>query len=216
MSNETRQSLARILQNQHYLGTEKYPAIVEDTLQKAAQQVQKPYTHTEPQEIKELKGLFRCASCGGMVKRRLKTGGAERWYCENDPSHIATGVTDSLLLKSIGTELTRLVDRVQTTPTAPSAKNNTTSLAIVRLQNEIDLALESGTLDEHAIQKPLFALAAEKYSLCEDSGVTHALRGTKTPDIELLKNVTDSVHIAQHGAAKLVLKNENTSKEGAE
>ena len=208
--------VARILQNQHYLGTEKYPAIVEDTLQTAVQQAQKPYTHTEPKEIKELKGLFRCTACGGTVKRRLKTGGAERWYCENDPRHIATAVTDSILLKSIHTELNRLADRERTTPTTAPKRKNATSLAIVRLQNEIDLAMENGAPDEQAIQKQLFTLAAEKYALCEDEGVTHTLKGMKAPDTELLNYVTKNVLIAQNGAVRLVLKNENTSAEGAE
>ena len=56
--------VARILQNQNYLGSKKYPPIIEAVLCKASEQAQKPYNQTESRDVKMLKFLMACAVCG--------------------------------------------------------------------------------------------------------------------------------------------------------
>lgn len=208
--------VARILQNQSYLGTEKYPVIIENSLSHAAQQMAKPYTHTESADIKLLKPLFICGICGAQVKRRLKTSGEERWYCTNDGRHIAVAMTDETLLAGIK----KLQNHLTANRHLAKARQDTQeqiNLGVVRMQNHIDLALNQSNPDLAEIQQSIMALAAQKYALiqgthCDEKELPEKivqLLGSQF-NSSLLKEITAQIKLAHTSIIALILKNGQT------
>ncbi|WP_312102887.1 recombinase family protein [Pygmaiobacter massiliensis] len=208
--------VARILQNQSYLGTEKYPAIIENNLSHAAHQMVKPYTHTESADIKLLKPLFTCGICGAQVKRRLKTSGEERWFCPNDGRHIAVAMTDETLLAGIE----KLQNHLVANRYLAKARQDTQDqidLGVVRMQNQIDLALNEPTPNLAEIQQIITALASQKYALIQDPRYNEkelqekiAQLATSSLDSRLLKEITAQIKLAHTAATALILKNGQT------
>lgn len=213
--------VARILQNQSYLGTDKYPSIIEAALSQAAKKAKKPYTHTLPPILKELKPLMACAVCGEAVGRRLKTDGNERWYCEADHAHIAVSVTDHVLLHSIAALQNGLVN-IPLLSQQEVKPEQQVSIQTIRLQNEIDQMLQQEEPNADKIKDRIKELAALRYTLSgevEDSCAEklQILKRTNSkPDILLLIKITDHIRIGYKEADSLVLKNGICFAKGAE
>lgn len=204
--------VARILQNENYLGTEKYPLIVENSLYMAVRQAKKPYTHTELPGIKELKPLLKCDQCGAEVKRRLKTNGAERWYCAEDAKHISLSLTDETLLESV----TILQNCLAQNPQMLRAQNDshhTVSLDAMRLQNEIDRLMEQSEIDETSLREKMMELASKRYADCHsnmDKTLEHTLsRSGARLNVSLILKIAKELRITLTGAEAMILTNEN-------
>ena len=205
--------VARILQNERYDGSEKYPAILEPDQRQAAQQIQKPYTHTESAEIKAIKPLLVCSICGEPLRRRLKTSGAERWFCPANTKHIGVSLTDEALLEGIEILQTYLAENPGLAVTQKK-EHTQIDLGVIRLQNEIDHALSRPEPDLANIRQMLMELAAQKYAGLPDTGddgTTLAEKiaqltglGLNTP---ILTSITAQIKITYSRATALVLKN---------
>jgi len=153
--------VARILQNQSYLGTEKHPAIIENSLSHAVQQKVRPYKHTQSSDIKVLKPICFCGICGRQARRRLKTSGEERWYCPSDIQHIGIGLNDESLLSGVE----KLQNYLVKNPHLIKIQRDTAKqidIGVVRTQNRIDLALNQPGADLAEIQQSIMELAAQK------------------------------------------------------
>lgn len=208
--------IARILQNQKYLGTEKYPEIIENSLSHGAQQMAKPYTHTEPVDIKVLKPLLTCSICGAQVKRRLKTSGEERWYCSDNGKHIAVAMTDETLLAGIE-KLQNYLAANRQLVIAQQDTEKQIDIGVVRMQNQIDLALNQPVPDLTEIQQSIMALAAGRYALLQEDfsdGKELQAKIAQLSAIRLdskkLKEITSQIQLAHTTATALVLKNGQT------
>ena len=202
--------VARILQNTHYDGSEKYPALLEAGQRQAAQTMQKPYTHTESADIKALKPLLVCGVCREHLRRRLKISGEERWFCPSDVKHIGTALTDEALLESIGNLQNHLAQNPELAA-APPKEDSRIDLGVIRLQNEIDHALSSPEPDLAQIRQSILALASQKYAVAEDAedgGVLSLPRlNPNGLDTQGLKDVTERITVTYTSATALVLKN---------
>ncbi len=203
--------VARILQNQNYLGTVKYPTILEKGLQKAARLMAKPYTHTESSDIKTLKPLLFCGICGEQIRRRLKTSGEERWYCPSDVKHIAVTLTDKELLEDIEKLQGYLAEKQYIVKTQRDTDNQI-DIGIIRIQNEIDHALSQPKIDASQIQQSIMELASKKYTLIQNDGEEKELREkisrlTDSFDSKLMKEIIWQIQIKHTKAVALILKN---------
>ena len=213
--------ISRILRNENYLGTDKYPAILETAEYRSAQQAMKPYTHTESQDIKTLKPLLACGVCGESIKRRLKTAGGERWYCPTDENHITLAVTDETLLQGISEMGKYLAENPQMAKQS-TAIHNQISLETARMQSEIDRDLTDETVDYQAIQEKIINLAKQRYALCQDKGDDGAeiiaqlaeLNG-HPPTSKLLRTITKQIKVKHTQVIALVLKNGKIIEKGA-
>jgi hypothetical protein len=201
--------VARILQNTHYDGSEKYPALLEAGQRQAAQTMQKPYTHTESADIKVLKPLLVCGICGEHLRRRLKTSGEERWFCPSDVKHIGTALTDEALLESIESLQNHLTENPELAA-APPKEDSLIDLGVMRLQNEIDHALSRPEPDLPQIWQSILALAAQKYAFTEnedDGAFSLPQLNPSGLDAQGLKGVTEQITVTYTSATALVLKN---------
>ncbi len=190
--------IARILQNQKYLGTEGYPQIITEHIKSKSTLAQKPYTHTMNKAIKALKPLMICGVCGGKIQRKLKTGYKERWRCENDLKHISVNLTDvyleNLLIAFIKAKLQGYKFAKSTVP-----KPN---IEIIRLQERIERQIEMHEIDINEVQMNITKLAELKYSVLENT--THLLEkslanllNAPNENLEELKNIAKAITLSQ-------------------
>lgn len=214
--------VARILKNQNYLGLGKYPLIVEEALSQEVKLAQKPYTHTELQEIKTIKPLLICAICGKPIRRRLKTNGGERWYCEENFEHISVSVTDAVLLESIEALCFHLMKNLELADSGDQAnEDNPISFETIRLKNEIDQMLKENEINESELQSKILELAAQRYACCDTAqqnnrDLMQKLRQSSGKfNIKKILEVTTAIKISSNEAEALVLKNGTVIEKGA-
>lgn len=187
--------IARMLKNKHYLGTEKYPAIIESDLSHAAQTAMKTYTHTESPQIKTLKSKLVCNHCGCHLRRRVKPSGLERWFCPADSRHIALSLTDAGLLKQLSE-----FQRCFTMPSKPRPSKEI-SMEVIKRQGEIDGLFGETPLHEALLKEKIISLASLKYSQCEDTyqedmDMLQQLKASSKPvDENLLSQLIASIYI---------------------
>ena len=214
--------VARILQNQNYLGMGKYPLVVEEALCQAAKLAQKPYTHTESKDIKAVKPLLVCAVCGKPVRRRVKKNGEERWYCEEGSKHIGLAVTDEILMESIKALWRHLTENLRFADAGDEAgKDNSISLETIRLKNEIDQMLKAEEIKESELKTKILELAAWRYASCGTlrhynrelmQRLRQAPQGFNT---KLILEITAEIKVSYCETEALVLKNGKVIAKGA-
>lgn len=163
-----------------------------------------------------LKPLFTCGICGAQVKRRLKTSGEERWYCSDNGKHIAVAMTDEKLLAGIE-KLQNYLAANRHLVIARQDTEKQIDLGVVRMQNQIDLALNQAVPDLTEIQQSIMALATQRYALLQDDycggkELQAKIAQLSTPRLnsKKLKEITSQIQLAHTTATALVLKNGQT------
>ncbi|MBR0598577.1 recombinase family protein [Sinanaerobacter chloroacetimidivorans] len=206
--------VARILQNQNYLGVGKYPLIVEEELCQAAKMVQKPYTHTESKDIKAIKPLLVCSVCGKPVRRRVKKNGEERWYCEEGLKHIGMTITDEILMESIEVLWRHLIGNLQFADVGDNAgEDNPISLETIRLKNEIDQMLKAEKIKEDELKAKILELASLRYASFDtpwhnNRELMRRLRQAPQGfNIKLILEIAAEIKVSYCEAEALILKN---------
>lgn len=202
--------VARVLQNKNYLGNDKYPTIIHDSLHQSAEKQTKPYTHRMNKDIKILKPYLVCSECGKQLQRRLKATGEERWYCPNDTDHISIKVNDESLINDILELQKKLISKGKNVG-AKDMKSLNAELII--LKNQIDLAMKEPTPNLNQIKESIMALAGEKYNIIdsvgEDSYISHVIEKISTTEIDsvVLEKIISKIKITHTKATELILQN---------
>ncbi len=204
--------VARILQNDTYLGTEKHPAILAEHLQRKAQCAAKPYTHTISPELKQIKAKLVCAECGATVKRRVKKDGSGRWYCMGEKTHLPSSISDQDIVAGVYKLQSALSHDNELQAETTTTQTNAMSLEVMRLQNEINLLMEQAELKVQEIQRKIMELAAMRYALCEESNFVEeeTLRKVKEGQSEdtlaSLLEITNEIRVSYFGIAAIQFK----------
>lgn len=215
--------VARILQNKNYLGTEKYPMIVEEALFQKIKLAQKPYTHTESEEIKAIKPLLVCGVCGKSIRRRVRNSGEERWYCEGEAKHISVTFSDKILIESVKSLWHRLAANVELADIGEkTGESNPISLEMIRLKNEIEQMLKAGVINESEALTKIRQLAALRYYSC-DTFLHHnrilmqkLQQAPQEFQVKMILEITTEIKISFHGVESIVLKNGKVIEKGAD
>ena len=209
--------IARILQNTHYKGSDKYPSIVEKGLFESAVKAQKNYTLTESKEVKKIKESLVCGVCGESICRKMKASGTERWRCVADCSHISVVLNDKLLIK----DLTEILSTQSDHFTSAKGEADTT-LQIVKLQNEIQQILQNDKPSKEDMEGKVRQLASLRYSALTTSHVdmetiqTKVKQFQKNKDIIAMMEVIDRVKIIHSQIREIHFKNGITYEKGEE
>jgi len=212
--------IARILQNVSYLGTEKYPAILERCEFEQAQQEKRTYTVTVGADLKKLRKFMVCAKCGGKIQRRLGKNGKERWYCENDVIHIGTAASDNGILKG----LHRIIDMLLASPERLNdgfQPDTQISLDIAREEREITALLGRGDFNESVLKERIMGLAQAKYAATdsrpgETAGMITMLKERSANnkfDADLMLKIASQIQLDYSGNISVICKNGVTISE---
>lgn len=209
--------VARMLQNQVYLGNELYPPLLSEDEYRSAQAAKKPYTLRQAPELKEVCGMLVCGVCGAPVRRRNKPDGMERWYCENDYRHIPPTLTDAALLDKLRGILGCMAEAPETVTgkTCASAQDD---IALARLENEISAMLDRAPENTEETLGMILRLAADKYAAIneadtENMRIRQTLKNGQT-DIGTLPRIADSIAISAKTVISVKLKNGQNISEG--
>jgi len=157
----------RILEDERYLGTEPYPAIIGAELQRQARALKESNNNQVNQsEVPfRLPCAVECALCGAKMARRhdpRRKVSKELWTCQNSDCKQIVNIDDAVLYDEITAILNRLIADPSPVRSgdAPPADP---PIEVRRLSNEIDRALDSLDFDRDKVREDIFALAAEKY-----------------------------------------------------
>lgn len=213
--------IRRILGNKKYIGERNYPVLVSkedyNTVLNliSERRTQRPFE--ERTEGHFLKSKVRCGSCGSQMQRfydsRRKK--PQRWVCVNKSCGMIVKVTDSVL----SAETEKILRRLMYNPELikpEAASDDSLSLEVRRLTNEINRQLERRDFDKNTLIALILQCAAEKYSECEKSTrhITDMLKNefasqTRSSifNTELFERTVSKVHIHQAGEVSLELKN---------
>lgn len=209
--------IARMLQNQAYLGTELYPPLLAESEYEAAQDARKPYTLRQAPELKAVCGLLNCGICGAPIRRRNKSDGTERWYCESDYRHIPSSLTDAELLEKLHDLIGHLTEAVGGIASEMNSSEYN-DIAIARLENEINAMLDRNSESAEELLGMILRLAADKYAAisgvhAKSVKIRHALRD-RNISISHLPEIADSIAISGKTVISIALKNGQNISEG--
>ena len=146
--------LKRMIEDARYLGTESFPAIVEQTAFDKAQAIkfdrntQKDIDRTA--EIRTLPVPVCCATCG-VPMRRLhdsRTSHQEKWVCQSCSTAIK--ITDTDLLRAITDRLNDLLADPEQVHYTPATHESPVEL--LRLKNEIGRMLDGTMIDKDLLK----------------------------------------------------------------
>lgn len=160
--------IARIIDNAKYTGSETYDPIVdEDTFEEAAaakEARQRNQIVSECEGIALMRDRIRCGQCGAPMARRIcsKRKVKESWTCSNDICGCRVRISDTDLLVKVTLILNRIIENADLM--APKPKMGfKESLAVQRLQNEIDNEFTEEQPSEQLIVSRICEIASQLY-----------------------------------------------------
>ncbi len=209
--------LKRMIEDARYLGTESFPAIVEQTVFDKTQAIkfdrntQKYIDRTA--EIRTLPVPVCCATCG-VPMRRLhdsRTSHQEKWVCQSCGMTIK--ITDTDLLSAITDRLNELIadpEQVHYTPAVSEP-----SLELLRLKNEIGRMLDGTMIDKELLKNKIFEYVSRQYDeLDAGERITMEMRVAlldtgllSSYSTELVKAIVTAITLHADKGVTLTLKN---------
>ena len=201
--------VARILQDERYLGSPAYPQLLSPELFQSAWSARPDVSSTaECPEIKTIRILARCGQCHGSMRRVRKN----YWHCPGCTASPCK-IKDGSLLLCVEQLLRSLHEHPEAiaTPPEPETKSETIQAA----QESFDYELGRAEFDEVSAKAQALALACTKFDAIgsrdyETMQIRYILDRTEQTvglDTRLLRQVTSAVLIYPSGAVGLQLKN---------
>lgn len=158
--------LKRIIEDERYIGSESYPAIIGQAdfskaqKTKAERNTQKDTDRTAA--IFRLPVPVRCECCGNSMRRLhdSRTPHKEKWICRS--CGMAIKISDDQLLAAI-TECTNAIIAAPTLLHHESSQADQ-PVASLRIRNEIGRMLDSTVIDKDSLKNRIFECASLAYS----------------------------------------------------
>ena len=201
--------VARVLQDERYLGGSAYPQIVVPESFRRAKAAKPDVSGTAGcVEIKDIRILARCGHCHVPIQRVRK----DRWrcpHCMDSP----VSIKDGHLILCVDRLLRRL--REQPDTIIPSTAIPADDKAVQCVQDSFTYELDKPEFDESAATAKALSLAAAKFNALgsenyETMRIRYILANAEQHDgldIVLLRQITSAILIYPTGAVSLKLKN---------
>lgn len=158
--------IARLLQNDAYLGGGRYPAILDENQVQAARGRLREKVRPPRQEadVKSIRERAVCAACGHPLKRHTKNPARERWYCGHCGA-VSPKVSD----EGIKAGVAYCLDLASGHSLPPMQRDCVTAdIEELRLKNEVGRGLEHPNGCGDRIRDLILELAVKRYELCSD------------------------------------------------
>ena len=178
----------RIIENEKYLGTDKYPQIIDEETFKTANEkrVRKATTFNSIcDDLQEIRKVTYCLECGEKLFRRTNGKGREYWNCGNpDCFKYEYRLTDQMIIGAVLTVLNTAIANPSLIENSGEISVYSPTVDVIRKQNEINQMTDSLQMDFDRVKAEIFKLAEMKYDCCTYNGSPQ-----KTNEIKaLLKN----------------------------
>ena len=162
--------LMRILEDKRYVGTEKYPAIIDketsDKVISMKSQKNNQQSTDRNADIFRLKVPVICNKCGSVMRRRgqaYRKEGTSTWKCLNEDCNSTVCMADELLIEKIINLLNMVIEKPDMIE-IPIESKLPCDIEIVKTENEIDLALDRSDIDKEELLKNMIDCVSKKYS----------------------------------------------------
>lgn len=217
--------IKRILEDTRYLGTDTYPALINEDMHHRAQAVK----DSNNNQLNKSEVPFRLPCpvecvCGFKMNRRHDTRrkrSQELWTCQNPDCKRIVNINDDSLLG----ELTELLNRLIGNPSLirlDAHEDADPPIEVRRLQNEVNRQLDSFDFEKERVKAAIFSLAAEKYRQTDNQKIISQMMRAEFEKQaplshffpELFKRTISRILFDGDGKPVLVLKNgQNIGKE---
>ncbi len=159
--------IKRILENEKYLGTEKYPKIISEEFFNQANEKRKSKATSVcmiPEELQEIRSRTYCAECGHKLSRIGGNSKYERWDCRNpDCCKLEYRLTDQMIIGAVLTVFNTVIANPDLLKSDCEISKYSPTADIIRQQNEISRMMDSADFGFDRIKSEIFGLAEMKY-----------------------------------------------------
>lgn len=209
--------LKRVIEDVRYLGTESFPAIVEQTTFDKAQTVK--FDRNTQKDMDRTTGIWMlpvpvcCETCGTQMRRHhaTRTVYQEKWVCPSCGSVIK--IADAVLLSAITDRLNDLISNPDCVHYTQAVSEP--PLELLRLKNEIGRMLDGTMIDKELLKNKIFEYAFQRYAeLDVGERITMEIRGALSDtgplssySAELVKAIVTAITIHADKGVTLTLKN---------
>ena len=211
----------RIIENEKYLGTDKYPQLIdEDTFRRAnAKRVSKATSLCViSDELQEVRNLTFCKECGQRMFRKGGNTRSEKWdCCRKECYPLDFRLTDQMLIGAILNVLNSVIANPNLLECSTESSTYSPSGDVIRQQNEIRHMMDSAQLDYDRTKSEILRLAQMQYDCCPYSNKpqqTEFLKSLLTDheqlnslDIGLLKSCVSRIWVSHFCTIEIELIN---------
>ena len=160
----------RIIENERYLGTEKYPQLIaEDIFRQANEKRVKKATTLNliSDDLQEIRNVTYCAECGHRLSRIGGNSKYEHWDCRNpDCYKLEYRLTDQMIIGAVLTVLNSAIANPSLLESGGEISTYSPTADVIRKQNEINQMTDSPQVDFDRVKAEIFKLAEMKYDCC--------------------------------------------------
>lgn len=160
----------RIIENEKYLGTDKYPQLIaEDIFRRANEKrIRKATTfNLISDDLQEIRNRTYCAECGHRLSRIGGNSKYEHWDCRNpDCCKFEYQLTDQMIIGAVLTVLNSAIANPSLLESGGEISIYSPTADIVRQQNEINRMTDSIQVDFDRAKAEIYKLAEMKYDCC--------------------------------------------------
>lgn len=175
----------RIIENDKYLGNDKYPQIIDENIFKQANEkrVRKAAAlNLICDDLKEIRRITYCAECGGKLFRKTNGKGREYWNCSNQGCFkFEYRLTDQMIIGAVLTALNSAIANPSLIKCESEISAYSPTSDILRQQNEVNRMTDSPQVDFEKVKAEIFRLAEMKYERC-----TYSDKPQKTAELVTL------------------------------
>ena len=160
----------RIIENEKYLGNEKYPQIIGEkffTQANEKRMLKATSVCVIPEDLQEIRNRTYCLECGHRLSRIGGSSRYEKWDCRNpDCYRFEYQLTDQMIIGVVLTVLNAAIANLNLIENNGEISTYSPTADIIRKQNEINQMLDSSQVDFDRIKSELYRLTEMKYDCC--------------------------------------------------
>lgn len=204
--------VARILADERYLGTETMPPVIELSLYRAVRELLpiKAPVRKKSGAANIIQQMAMCTTCGARVLRASNQHGKERWYCPACGT-ISTKANDLRLEQGMKRALKRLRCEPEMVTLGPCSDGAATE-HITEKEMAFQTMLDTPEFDEALAKQLALDLASARLDALgsedfEAMRIRWCLKSSGTDDLNLLRQIADTILIQPDGRVSLSLKN---------
>lgn len=191
----------RIIENEKYLGTDKYPQIIDGETFKTAnkKRVQKATSVSIiSEELQEIRNRTYCSECGHRLSRIGGNCRCEKWDCRNpDCYRLEYQLTDQMIIGAVLTVLNTAIANPSLIENNGEISVYSPTVDVICKQNEISQVLDSAQPNFDRIKSEIFKVAQMKYDCC-----TYSENPQKTEEIKTLLDNHEQLNTLDIGLFK--------------
>ena len=160
----------RIIENDKYLGTEKYSQIIDEDIFRRANEkrIRKATTlNLISEDLQKIRKRTYCIECGHKLSRIGGNSKYEHWDCRNpDCYKLEYRLTDQMIIGAVLNVLNSAIANPSLLRSDGEISIYSPTADIVRKQNEINHMTDSPQVDFDKVKAEIFKLAEMKYDCC--------------------------------------------------